>query len=365
MMIVHKVAISTILSMVIPSYSVSPPLRAGRDNSKLQGSRVKGKNPLPSSTTALFEDEVSDATSESDVDEETIECDVYLAMGSRIPRSLLEEENNDVDYDNYDDVEDLLQCITDDQHIYEIEGLDPAEKERVTQEVTTLASSAGGEGSSHRYSFPAAKKTLGRGSGARNVLEIPPRRGKYQANNIISKGRGRGKRGSMEANSRNLVIRHSGVSSILLLRVEALDASTSCSQQDCAARTFGGYDSNGVLDTSMNLITQLDDCSYGKLNFVLPEYDANYPTLINGTATVYVDQNVTDVHHGTVLDWALASSQSNSVVKTLDNYDHIMVYMPPGVSMNGAAAWGSVGGKYSWYHDSYSLMTGIHLHELG
>jgi len=350
MLIVHyKVAIIA-TALLNPSWAAIRGQGKGRGNNN--------KNKLQQQQQSSFFEEI-----EETIEESSIECNVYLAMHT----PLLGDDAIGGEVED-DDAEDLLQCITDDEHIYEIEGLDDSEKRRITNEVTEGRRGKSG----HRYAFPGAtkKKRKGRGSGGgggrgkrdegtdNNVLEIPSRRSgngrRHQALNISPK---------QTSNTRQLY-RTNGISSILLLRIEAADASTTCTHQDCAARTFGGYDSNGVLDDSMNLITQIDDCSYGKLKFVLPEYNSLYPNLINGTATIYLpDKNVTDVHHGTVLDWALEVAPS--VVGDLGMYDHIMVYMPPGVAMGGAAAWGQVGWKYSWYHDGYSLMTGIHLHELG
>ena len=346
----HKVAIiaTAFLSMSNPSWAAIRGQGKGRGNNK--------NKKLQQPQSSFFEE------IEETIEESSIECNVYLAMHTPLNRLLGDKGEGEDDVDT----EDLLQCITDDEHIYEIEGLDDSEKRRITNEVTEGRRGKSG----HRYAFPGAtkKKRKGRGSGLgrgkrdegtdNNILEIPSRRSgngrRHQAMNISPK---------QTSNTRQLY-RTSGISSILLLRIEAADASTTCTHQDCAARTFGGYDSNGILDDSMNLITQIDDCSYGKLKFVLPEYNLLYPNLINGTATIYLpDKNATDVHHGTVLDWALEVAPS--VVGDLGMYDHIMVYMPPGVAMGGAAAWGQVGWKYSWYHDGYSLMTGIHLHELG
>ena len=176
-----------------------------------------------------------------------------------------------------------------------------------------------------------------------NVLEVPPRRGhgrKYQAVNLPRNNPSNpnsnpaNQNESNESTNRKLAIRQQGISTVLLLRIEAPDSSTTCSHQDCAAHTFGGVDSNGELD-DMNLASQTNDCSYGKLQYLPAPDNALYPGLINGTATVVftnhtiqdesgenitVAQNVTGVNHGTVLDWAIAAA--DEVVGNLDQYDH-------------------------------------------
>lgn len=321
---------------------------------------------------------------------------------------------------------EILHCILDDDddtndgsapHILEIEGLDESELQRLKDEVTasgysgkyTVDDDGSSRSRNHRYAFPGAtvKKKKGNGTSKNkeeaNVLSVPGRgpgskvggttSHKYQANKVdkhhhppnVANGyesnhrrqllkRVRGSNTATNDPTRNLAIRKTGISTVLLLRIEAPDASTSCSHQDCAAHTFGGYDSSGVLD-DMNMVSQSKDCSWGKFQFVPPNQDTMmvnnhpnfnadlYPDLINGTATITFTENVVGVHHGTVLDWAIAAAPS--LVGSLGQYDHVMVFMPPGVAMGGAAAWGYVGWKYSWYADGYSLETGVQLHELG
>lgn len=115
----------------------------------------------------------------------------------------------------------------------------------------------------------------------------------------------------------------------------------------------------------MNLVSQTNDCSYGKLQYVPPAYDPLYPGLINGTATVTLNETqlVDGTSHGTVLDWTLAAAPE--VVGPLDQYDHVMILMPGEVNFGGAAAFGYVGWKYTWYLGGYGIMTGIQMHELG
>ena len=242
----------------------------------------------------------------------------------------------DDDDDANENAGNLLHCITSDEHIYEIQGLDPAEKQRLSNEVSVA------DGKPHRYAFPGSKKTKGSKSKPGTILSVPARgrNKKYQAINIASS--------SETANSRHrkLVIRHEGNSTVLLLRVEALDAATTCSHQDCAANVFGGH--NGEFD-DFNMVTQISDCSYTKLRFQ-PPADGNgdlatYPGLINGTATIVLPSNVTGVNHGTVLDMVIAAAAP--VVGPIDQYDHVMVFMPPGVDMGVGAAWGFVPGRYT------------------
>ena len=289
-----------------------------------------------------------------------IECDVHLAMHSPPPDRGQGQGRPAGPEDDAETAEDLLHGICNDGHIYELQGLDDAEVERVTTEVTV----DGGRGSSQRYAFPGATKNKGKGTNKSNILNVPARGPgkKHQAINTASEKSAANSR----RRNRKLAIRQQGISTVLLLRVKALDAETTCVHQDCAAHTFGGYNSAGVLD-DLNLVTRTRDCSYSKLQFQPPPDGngdiATFPGLINGTATIELNETVIGVNHGTVLDWALSAAPP--LVGSLDQYDHVMVFMPPGVAMGGAAAWGYVGWKYTWYHDGYKLMTGIQMHELG
>ena len=207
-----RVAYAAILSLTAPTWSARDSLRArslGRPDNK------------PQNPNSLFEND--DASS-------IVECDVHLAMHSPPTPRGQGQPDPLLDDDDDENTGNLLHCITNDEHIYEIQGLDPAETKRLSDEVSTAP---------HRYAFPGSTKTKGEKSS--NILSVPARgpNKKYQAINIASE--------AASANSRrhrNLAIRHEGNSTVLLLRVEALDAATTCSHQDCAANVFGGYYEN-------------------------------------------------------------------------------------------------------------------------
>eukprot|EP00584_Thalassiosira_punctigera_P006714 CAMPEP_0172541554 /NCGR_PEP_ID=MMETSP1067-20121228/12345_1 /TAXON_ID=265564 ORGANISM="Thalassiosira punctigera, Strain Tpunct2005C2" /NCGR_SAMPLE_ID=MMETSP1067 /ASSEMBLY_ACC=CAM_ASM_000444 /LENGTH=1422 /DNA_ID=CAMNT_0013327621 /DNA_START=40 /DNA_END=4309 /DNA_ORIENTATION=+ len=312
--------------------------------------------------------------------EPSVECNVYLALPSRLPDGKSSSGIKSRHLAGEDTLEEgeeegILHCILDDDstqgesRIFEIRGLEESERRRVRDQVA-----ANGGTGEHRFAFPGAVKSslMGGGAGGSrgpNVLTVPGRGPgrKYQALDVDTR------LGGYESNTRRNKKRRNrdrrrnlapglGVSSVLLLRIEAADDSTSCSHQDCAANNFGGYDTSGNFH-SQTLVTQIEDCSYGKLRFVPAAADPSYPALVNGTATVTLTQSVVGVNHGTVLDWTTAVAPA--LVGPLDQYDHIMVCMPPGVDMGIAVAWGHGGGKYTWYHDSRCLSRGVHMHELG
>lgn len=76
----------------------------------------------------------------------------------------------------------------------------------------------------------------------------------------------------------------------------------------------------------------------------------------NFDQTIMLNQTVAGVSHGTVLSWARETTPLYA--GPLDSYDHVMYFMPPGVAFNGAAAFGYMPGRETWYMDSYSLKTG-------
>ena len=52
------------------------------------------------------------------------------------------------------------------------------------------------------------------------------------------------------------------------------------------------------------------------------------------------------------------------MVGSLDRFDHVMAFLPPGVAFGSGAAFAG-GAKWSWFDDDYALSPGVVLHELG
>jgi hypothetical protein len=240
--------------------------------------------------------------------------------------------------------------------LYEVKGLVEEEFERIKKTVTTTGAT--------RYEFPGATRSKGKPASQSNLfggnapattqsINVPkPSKGKPQA---IEKGHGQDKDKTNNGQGHRSLYNLQGVSKVLAVRIVALDAETTHSANDCRAHTFGGYDDQGVLD-DMNMKSQIDACSYGKLKFVEPEDDPAYPDVVGGVVTITLNQTVTDVSHGTVLGWARETTPLYA--GPLDQYDHVMYFMPPGVDFGGAAAFGYMPGRETWYLNSYSLATG-------
>jgi hypothetical protein len=258
-----------------------------------------------------------------------IECEVQLAVGQTMEGEGPPQEILHCNLDEPDDQGYIL---------YEIKGLEEDEFQRIKNKVT-----AGGH---HRYEFPGVTRSKGKPAHANlfggsfatsQSINVPkPISGKPQA---IEKGDGR--EGENKKGHRSLY-KLQGISTVLAVRVVALDSSTSCSPNNCRAHTFGGYDDAGVLD-DMNMKSQINACSYGKLKFVEPEHNPAYPDVVGGVVTVALNQTVVGISHGTVLGWLRA--QTSVIAGPLDAYDHVMYFMPPGVDFAGAAAFGYMPGR--------------------
>lgn len=250
-------------------------------------------------------------------------------------------------FDQPDDIGNML---------YEVKGLVDEEFERIKKTVTTTGAT--------KYEFPGATRSKGKPASQSSLfgentpasmqsINVPkPIKGKPQA---IEKGGGKDKDKTNNGKGHRSLYNLQGVSKVLAVRIVALDAETTHSANDCRAHTFGGYDDQGVLD-DMNMKSQIDACSYGKLKFVEPEDDPAYPDVVGGVVTVTLNQTVAGVSHGTVLGWARETTPL--FAGPLDQYDYVMYFMPPGVAFGGAAAFGYMPGRETWYHDSYSLSTG-------
>ena len=239
--------------------------------------------------------------------------------------------------------------------LYEVNGLEDDEFDRIKNKVTTSGAT--------RYEFPGATRSNGKPAHANlfggkseavtQSINVPkPNNGKPQ---VIEKGSSQNNEKFENEKGHRSLYNRQGVSTVLAVRIIALDAQTTHSTNDCRAHTFGGHDDEGEFD-DMNMKTQIDACSYGKLKFVEPDDNPAYPDVVGGVVTIHLNRTVTYISHGTVLGWARETTPLYA--GPLENYDHVMYFMPPGVDQNGAAAWGYVPGRETWYHDSYSLATG-------
>ena len=131
---------------------------------------------------------------------------------------------------------------------------------------------------------------------------------------------------------RRLANRTSGNKSVLVVRVEAKDASTGPTEEDLARDVFGITDSKGETD-SWNLSSGFDQCSYGKLTFG-PTKDHR---MKNGIYTISINENVKGQRSSNLKNTILDQLQSELGATRLDSlYDFVMLCLPPGtVSKSG------------------------------
>ena len=121
-----------------------------------------------------------------------------------------------------------------------------------------------------------------------------------------------------------------GHRSVLVVRVEGSDASTSATEADLAREVFGLGDSNGGTD-SFSLSSGFSQCSYDKLTFG----PANDGVGTNGVYTVSIGSAVVGQTLGSVRNVVLDKLRTEFGNNDLNSlYDHIMVCMPKGTVNN-------------------------------
>jgi len=127
-----------------------------------------------------------------------------------------------------------------------------------------------------------------------------------------------------------------GARSVLVLRVEANDASTSASEADLARDIFGIDDStrrnnNDHVGAGSEDSFKLSSTSLSKLEFV----PVSGNKVNNGVYTVSIDADVTGKNNGNVRNVVLDKLRSDFGSSDLNaSFDHVMVCMPPGTVTN-------------------------------
>eukprot|EP00956_Cyclotella_meneghiniana_P028561 scaffold66857_cov66-Cyclotella_meneghiniana.AAC.3 len=191
----------------------------------------------------------------------SIECEVEVAVGH---------------FDEEGPPQEILHCNLKEPDefgniLYEVKGLEEEEFERIKNKVTSVGATLYEfPGSTRSKGKPATQSLFGGNSPATTQTLDVRKPGKFIPQ-AIEKGN-EDKRGKGHRSLYNL----QGVSKVLAVRIVALDSQTTHSVNNCRARTFGGLDDEGVMD-DMNMKSQIDACSYGKLKFVEPDDNPLYP----------------------------------------------------------------------------------------
>lgn len=163
----------------------------------------------------------------------------------------------------------------------------------------------------------------------------------------ISKGKPINKKGSVRRHrrpgghaphSRRLAVQKNGTSTVLVLRVSALDHQASLSAKDLSNKIFG---TNG---DKVNLVTIYDTCSVGKLKFV----PASGENIVDGVGEIFLTQNVGGMNSVDVDNLVVAAGNAKFGELSI-NYDHVMFCLPPGT----AGTWLAYA-YLNWYRSTYN-----------
>jgi hypothetical protein len=151
-----------------------------------------------------------------------------------------------------------------------------------------------------------------------------------------------------------------GVSTVLVLRVTYQGKNPVITADDLANRVFG----LGVHPpASLNLASQMEACSFGKLVFVPAVGEG-----INfGVAEISINERVTGAHSVRALE-NLVISKANAQFGTLsDQYEHVIVVMPKGLKYNGGGflAYAYLRSHISVFSDLWGGRISALAHEIG
>lgn len=152
-----------------------------------------------------------------------------------------------------------------------------------------------------------------------------------------------------------------GTLSFLVVRVVTSNASTSGSEKELSNSIFGNDESNPQI---VNMKSQFESCSHGKLNVVeATDRSGNGISINNGATTVQLNLNTNVGHTKLVNAITNALNTGFSVDRPRELADHVLYCLPPG-SLNGVGyayfnSWNSV------FNDDWCNMLSATMHEIG
>lgn len=166
--------------------------------------------------------------------------------------------------------------------------------------------------------------------------------------------------GNDAPNRRDLAVLE-GVFSVLVVRVQASDQATTRSEEDLANSVFGNKASD---PQGVNMKSQYNSCSHGKLNFVEADNRNGKSTNIsNGATTIYV--NTSTGQGDRVMRNAITAklNEEFNVSRPDELADYVMYCMPPdtfsGVAYAYINSWNSI------YNDEWCSKLSAQMHEVG
>jgi hypothetical protein len=172
----------------------------------------------------------------------------------------------------------------------------------------------------------------GRRDSKTSKLHVPP----GAAVSMSSRKGGKNLRSSLRA-SRKMNVKKIGTSSVLILRVQTIDASVTSSSTALSNSVFGGG------GDQVNLKSQYAECSNNQLIF----NPAEGSLITNGVAEITVTVAAAGTSPYTIEN--AVTTQAQSVLGNLNQWDHIMYCLPPGTS-GGWIAYGYL----SWSRTVYN-----------
>ena len=157
----------------------------------------------------------------------------------------------------------------------------------------------------------------------------------------------------------NNTLRLTGTSTVLVLRVSAIDTEPSLSGLDMSTKVFGTVSSifnEPVGAVSMESI--YSDCSHNQLRFV----PATGTNIVNGVGEVVLDTSIRRQNPFEVEN--LVAAAANDRFGPINTYDHVIFCMPPGLVGNWNA-YGYIGWYRSVFNDGFCGFPSALVHEVG
>ena len=166
----------------------------------------------------------------------------------------------------------------------------------------------------------------------------------------LAKGKDKDKR-SLEEDRRRL--QQPVTKTVLALRVEAADATTSSSAAVISDKIFG------TSGDSVNLKSQYAACSHGKLIFE----PATGNGIDGGVSTVSIQNTVAGAENGVIRD-AVTNAGNIKFGNMQNQFDYVMQCLPPGTN-GGWIAYAYINWYLSVYNDLWCNYPSGQMHEIG
>lgn len=143
-----------------------------------------------------------------------------------------------------------------------------------------------------------------------------------------------------------------GTRALLVVRVIALDSSTTSSMSQLSDKVFG------IAGDIKNMKNQYEDCSYNQFNLV-PAVNVEQG-VVNGVMEISIAQNVKNTKSYDVQNAVTAAIGGGKPWYA----DHVMYCLPPGTS-GGWIAYAYTNSWMSVYNDKWCTYLSTQMHELG